>query len=384
MEGENYTTVGGEDSLIFVEFYNLHLDYCLEIVPRSNIDINKFLYRIEMPEKVTRHEWKAKCWVKRGNQYILTQQENTDPKDITYPVFLEKEWAGSIVITAINPPSTKTKAKINKFFRDTPGLPDIIDGDELGSMKEYKSICGIDWFESQDFLDFMLDYFCFRKLIDGCYEGKIPTWTLEWFKEKIQVYRYSLQIWKDDEIVEMNTLDDEISLDSFNLTIQGISIEGLPYGLDLAVLLVNIYLQVFHHVLKNIEIRRCADKDCNNIFHVNHQRRKYCLGKVCQAKRSAESSRKSNNLSRDTIRKKIARSIDSWLKGKKQLDAAELMEEIPIIMKILRGQKDPTRSLGSYLAGELMKELLKEIGINLTVIEERDKNFYSFERVVIP
>ncbi len=72
MEGENYKTVGEEDQLIFVDFYNLHLDCCLKIVPRSNVDIIKFLYTIEMPEKVKENidMEKAKCWVKRGNQYI--------------------------------------------------------------------------------------------------------------------------------------------------------------------------------------------------------------------------------------------------------------------------------------------------------------------------
>jgi hypothetical protein len=36
MEGDNYKTAGGEDSPIFVDFYNLQLDNCLEIVPRRN------------------------------------------------------------------------------------------------------------------------------------------------------------------------------------------------------------------------------------------------------------------------------------------------------------------------------------------------------------
>lgn len=396
MEGGNYTTVGGEDSLIVVDFYNLHLDCCLKIVPQSNIDIYKFWYKTELPEKVTENidwdntqpEWKAKCWVKRGNQYILTQPENIDTEDITYPVFPEQKWADRIAITAINPPSTQTKAKIIEFFRYTPGLTDIIDGDDFGSLKKYHSICGIDWFEGQDFLDFMRDYFCFRKLIDGCCERQIPTWTLEWFGEKIQLYRYSFQLWKDDEIVEMETLDDDISLDSFNPTIHGIYIDqGLPYGLDLAPLFVNIDFQVFHHILKKIEIKRCAYKDCNNIFYVNHGGREYCLGKMCQAKRSSESSTKSDNRTRYTIRNYIVRNIDSsWLAEKKQLSAAELIQKRPNIAKYLsrRKEKDPTKSLALYLKGKLMKELLREKGIKLTITkEQRDHNLYTFERVVV-
>jgi len=158
----------------------------------------------------------------------------------------------------------------------------------------------------------------------------------------------------------------------------------MTYGIDLSTAFINIHMQIAQMLEGKREIKRCSHPDCNNIFYADTQRRKYCLNEKCRAERRAENSRESENRSRDTIRRRIVHAIDGWLMGEEQIDAAELIEQIPIIEKILRGQKNLTKSLGSYLKGQLMKELLKEKGINLTITKGRDKNFYSLDRVVIP
>ncbi len=305
--------MGEKNQQLFVEFYNLHLDCCLTIVSRREINTNEFWYRIKTPEEVKedleiamirglikesidiQHEWKAKYWVKRGNKFVLERQENIDEKDISYPVFPEQKWAKRLAITTINLPLAETKVKITEFFRNI-GLLNVIAGSVLGSMETYKAIHDIDWFESKDFLDFMFDYFSFKKLIDGYLKGKISTWTLEWLQEKIQKYQYSLQIWKDNELVKPITLDDEISVDSLNFKRWGIHIEGLPYGLGLNIFLANIHLQVAQTLEEKREIRRCqAPKTqktsaCQNIFipQAKGKEQRYCSKKCANRARRRE------------------------------------------------------------------------------------------------
>ncbi|MHC4533478.1 MAG: CGNR zinc finger domain-containing protein [Planctomycetota bacterium] len=297
---------------LFIDFYNLHLDCCLTIVPQNEIDTNEFWYRIETPEDereemeaevlirsievpidILQYTWKAKHWVKRGNQFVLARQENIDEKDISYPVFPKQKWAGKLAIVAINPPSTETKSKITEFFRGIPELWKRLFTSIVGSMEDYKYTHDIDWYESKDFLDFMFDYFCFRNLIDGYLEGKIQTWTLEWLQEKIQNYRYSLLIYKDNEQVRTTTLGDEIVIDSLNFKSQGIQIKGLPYGLGLAIFSANIHSQVVQTLEEKREIKRCQAPEtqktpaCQNMFIplAMGKEQKYCSTKCANRAR---------------------------------------------------------------------------------------------------
>ena len=95
----------GQNQPLFVKFYNLHLDCCLTIIPRNEINKDEFWYRVEMPEKVReeielsmlihsikgpsnlQHEWKAKYWVKRDNQFVLAQQEEIDEQIVPQAQF---------------------------------------------------------------------------------------------------------------------------------------------------------------------------------------------------------------------------------------------------------------------------------------------------------
>lgn len=299
---------------LFIAFYNLHLDACLTIVSRTEIDANRFWYQGEIPKDVkneiektiehlrikgpanSQYERIPKVWVKRGNDFILARQEEVTEKDITFPVFPQQKGAGRLAIAAIKLPSVETRVKITEFFRGIPGFLEITDGSALGSMKTYKATHDTDWFKSKDFLDFMFDYFCFQKLIDGYLKGKISTWTLEWLQEKIQKYRYSLQIWKDNELVKPVTLDDEISVDSLNFKRWGIHIKDLSYGLDLNIFLANIHLQVAKTLEEKRKIGQCkAPKTqktpaCQNIFRpqAKGKKQKYCSTECANRARRRE------------------------------------------------------------------------------------------------
>jgi hypothetical protein len=150
------------------------------------------------------------------------------------------------------------------------------------------------------------------------------------------------------------------------------------------IILAPAYWELIDLFRTRTTIRHCKRKDCNNIFHVTHQGREYCFDKVCEAKRSAESSKKSDNFSRNRIRTGIAQAIDEWLEDEVQISASELMYEIPNIAKIMRNKNDPAKSLGTYLTGRIMKDLLREKGIELTFKKEGNTNLYCFERLAIP
>jgi len=273
---------------IFVEFYNLHLENCFTIVPR---------------EELGSPQWKAKVWVRRwsegGNDFELTRQE--DGKGVVFPVFPEPKWAKTLAIKEIRLPTEETKDKITKFCRrhffnvfSDYNMPRNRICNMLEGYPIYMSKSINDWVNSEGFLDFMLDYYCFRKLIDEYLIGQFRVWTLEWFREYLHQFRYDLEIYRGNEsinsliFIDIIDFDEELSINSLKFNRQGSYIDKtpykMPYGWLLGYLLSYIYPQVEELLEDRTELKRCqAPKTqrtlkCQNIFipQKRGKKQEYC------------------------------------------------------------------------------------------------------------
>jgi len=249
-----------------------------------------------------------------------------------------------------------------------------------------------DWWQ-EDYQSFLNEYKHLRSFVDGYLESEIHRSDVKWLNIAIDNIGRELYFFRN---AEPKLILPAIPYYSFiptgkKFNLKHFTFKSYPKYPVLQTptkkMFMRVYLELTDLLENSQNIRRCEHKDCNNIFYVNHQSRKYCFGELCQAKRSAESSKKADNQRRETIRKQIAREIVRWLKEK---DIKEITVKANCLMKQkgiktqLRHQKKPKKSLGSYLRGKLMIELLKERGIKLTLQKVGDRNFYHFERVAIP
>ena len=252
----------------------------------------------------------------------------------------------------------------------------------------------IDWWE-EDYPSFLEENDHLRSFVDGYLEGKFKTKDRAWLDRALQCFTTRLvQDFGDiaSPLLQMDAPFPTINGKKMSEVVNEIDITYVKAKLcpDFqqmtanAIILIPAYIEFTQLLEEKPKLRRCAYKDCNNIFHVTHQSRKYCFDKVCLAKRSAESSKESDNRSRNIIRKRIARALDEWLEDEAQIYAIDLMDKkISSIANILKNPEDSVKSLGTYLSGKLMKELLREKGIELTIKEEGN-NLYCFERIAIP
>jgi len=219
----------------------------------------------------------------------------------------------------------------------------------------------LDW--EKDYPSFLREYTHLRSFLDSYLEGTFQENNKRWFENMIQQFDWNL---------------------STSFTGREVNLAIVGQAKDDSILAL-AYWELIDFFRRKATIKRCSNQDCTNIFHALHQSRIFCFERICQAKRSAESSRKSENFSRETIRIKIVSAIDAWLiKKQAQIPAAELIDEIPALAKALKKQPDLTKSLGIYLSGNLTQELLRKKGIKLTVQKVRNRNFYFLERVAIP
>lgn len=360
---------------IFVEFYNLHLECGFEFYQEITLE--------ESQKNI------GKFWILQDGIFILSNEHQSYP----YPCwrFFSFPYGHKLIVKKITPASEDDKNKIINFFSkyepevtaystakdiQEKGIIELKPG-TLGNLGLYELNQEVNWFESQDFLQFMFDYYCFRQLIDGYITKEIPTWTLGWIQEKIQQYRYSLRIWKDDELIDPIALSGNISISTLNFKRWGINIKGLIYGLDLAGLFASIHLQVAQLLEGNIKIKRCEYNGCNNILYVNHRNRRYCFDPECEAKRSAKSSRKSDNAIRELTRKRLVRAIDRLL-TQEEIESgfhpASYFTDFETMPNIT------PRQFGSYISGERVKRLLRKKRIELTTKKPRNKKKYQFCR----
>lgn len=153
-----------------VELYNLHLQCGCLLEPTSPP-----AQRIE----------DQKVWISRGPSLIpfsqLRQERLRKGEFWYFETF--KRWDTFFRIRSLQIPDPKEQERVIQYFQDF--FPRIMK--EGFGFAAYSRVHGISWFESFDFLlDFSLNYYALRKLLEGMLRGEIPGWTLLWLREQLQ------------------------------------------------------------------------------------------------------------------------------------------------------------------------------------------------------